>query len=247
MPINKPVKTKLPVASVVTIAIALTSLSLGVINWFSQRDSQWEASRALVNFQIEPHQSQYVGDEHFVRFDIVISNVGEISFLIRNLEVVLNAKGNLAIDWHKISLLHADFVQLPLNLAHFTVVSTQDNKATYAFDNNKASGVWHIVDPNRTIRIPVLLPVKGDGILTVYTTLFSHEVSLMSLNSDIEQLQFINGKLFTLSPEFGFDTKLSSENSSPYQSSLIYPFSASQLIMINEGQQQAKRIEEVTP
>lgn len=239
-------KAKLPVASLITISIALISLSLGVINWFAQRDSQWEASRALVNFHIDSQGTQYLADQQYARFDIVISNVGEISFLIRNLEIELSANAGLNIDWQKISLLNADFVQLPLNLAHFSVVKEQDNKATYAFDNNKTSGVWHIVDPNRTISIPVLLPVQGDGVLTVYSTLFSHEISLMNLNNDIEQLQLVNGKLFTVSPEYGFENKLSNQQHSTYENSLIYPFSASQIIVINDENKLTKSVKETS-
>jgi len=226
-------KKSIGLPTIITILMAVISLGLGISNWLSQRDSQWEASRALVNININAQLHNLSQDKKVAQIEIEISNVGDISFLIRDIQLELVANGNLQADWQATSLLDNNQVSLPLGLDHFAIINSNEKHAEYAFDIDTTAGAWHIVDPDRTIRIPIILPVKGNGVLTIHTTLFSHAISLMDMNSDIKDFQVVNGRIFTVSPEYGFDPPQKIGQQELKENILIYPFSASQVLIIN--------------
>jgi len=220
--------------TVITILMALISLGLGVSNWLSQRDSQWEAARALVNIDIAATSYRYSPTQKVAHVEVVIANVGNISFLIRDIQFDFVTTGNIKINWDDVSLLNNNQVRLPLRLQNFVKINSDEKMAQFSFDTDKTAGSWHIVDPNRTIRIPIVVPLQGSGVLAINTILFSHAVSLMDLNNDINKYQMVNGRVYNVSPEHGLDQDHTNAQHNVQENMLIYPFSASQVLVVTD-------------
>jgi hypothetical protein len=211
-----------------SVLIAVISLGMSLFSWYDGRDAEWENSRPLADVRIAS-QTVFIDSQRSVaHVSLEIRNVGELSFVLRDLKIKVQTGPELRADWDRFSLLEKDSIVLPAGIRPFEVSDRSEQRLTVQFPT--APGAWHLVDPGRAIAIPFTIPLHGHGSLGLGTTAYLQTADLVDKEDSIRATESLAGKDFPISVEFGSDGRREGEDSISTRD--VFPFSGGHILVV---------------
>ena len=182
----------------------------------------WEQNRALASLEINSKTFLMANGECQVMTKLRVKNVGALTFAIIGMEVVLETGGELVADWDRNSLLHSELSLGVTGLRRVGPVAPRRTKI--AMDDGKQS--WFVVDPARTVDFSFVQPTRGSGQLNTSFMLETQPVTFDSVAGTLTVPRNVRGVVRPSLPESG---------EGDVSTLLIYPYSASDIIVIPPG------------
>lgn len=204
------------------LTIAGVSFVIALDAWLSARPVLWEHQRALASLSIASDLEGTTADGIDSRHTVTISNVGELSFAVLDVQVDLALDDGLQAPWLHNTLLQARPVALPIGLQPFHLEAARDGRsARFAFAQ-EASG-WHVIDPGRSVDLVFAQPVQGHGRMGVSVEVFTQPLRMGALEDQITVERVIAGRRRHVFPESGPDDV----------SDLgVFPYSAASMVIV---------------
>lgn len=213
------------------LTIAGVSFVIALDAWMSARPVLWEQQRALASVSIATELEHRADGGVDSRSTITISNVGELSFAVLDVQIGMATEGDVQAEWLQNSLLREATVPLPIGLRPFHLESARDGaSARFAFDD-RVSG-WHAVDPGRAVELVFVQPLHGQGHLDIGVEVFAQPLRMAALAEQITVERVIAGHRRHVFPESG-EGEVSDLG--------VFPYSASSLVVVTAEPSQAGR------
>lgn len=183
------------------LTIAGVSFVIALDAWLSARPVQWEHQRALasvsISSEVEPQGRRSADSLH----TLTITNVGELSFAVLDIQLQLSAQQGLKVPWQRNSLLQEPAV-LPIGLRPFHVEVAKDGRsARYAFRTEGAG--WHVIDPGRSVDVVFAQPLQGRGSMGVQVEVFTQPLRMAAVGQQMSVERVVAGRLRQVSEETG--------------------------------------------
>lgn len=207
------------------LTIAGVSFVIALDAWLSARPVLWEHQRALASLSIASDLDGTTANGIDTRTTLTISNVGELSFAVLDIQVELALEPGLEAPWLQNSLLQEAPVALPIGLRAFHLEAARDGRsARYAF--SQAASGWHVIDPGRSVELVFAQPVQGHGRLGISAEVFTQPLRMGALEDQITVERVIAGRRRHVFPESGPDDV----------SDLgVFPYSAASVVIVPSG------------
>ncbi|WP_411849284.1 hypothetical protein ACLB90_09515 [Stenotrophomonas sp. LGBM10] len=207
------------------LTIAGVSFVIALDAWLSARPVLWEHQRALASLSIGSELDAEDTTGIDTRHTITISNVGELSFAVLDVQVGLALAEGMQAPWLQNTLLQETPGALPIGLRPFHLEAARDGRsARFAF-GAEASG-WHIIDPGRSVELVFAQPVQGYGRLGITVEVFTQPLRMGAMADQITVERIIAGRRRQVFPESGPD-EVSDLG--------VFPYSAASVVTLSDA------------
>lgn len=204
------------------LTIAGVSFVIALDAWLSARPVLWEQQRALASVSIATELESTDADGVDSRTTVTITNVGELSFAVLDVQIGMATEGGVQAPWLENTLLRQSPVVLPVGLRPFHLEPARDGRsALFSFD--QGSSGWHAVDPGRSVELVFVQPLSGHGRLDIGVELFAQPLRMAALAEQITVERVIAGHRRQVFPEAG-EGEVSDLG--------VFPYSASSIVVI---------------
>jgi hypothetical protein len=155
---------------------------------------------------------------------ITISNVGELSFVVLDVQIGLALGDGLQAPWRQNTLLQDKPVSLPIGLRPFHLEPALDGRSAQFGFTQEASG-WHVIDPGRSVDLVFAQPVRGHGRMGISVEVFTQPLQMGAMADQITVERVIAGRKRLTFPESGA-TEVSDQGVFPYSAASVAIISA---------------------
>lgn len=205
--------------------IAVGSFVLSGINYYENRKREWEDDRPLCNVSVTSQSVKLDKSQRMAVYNLTLSNEGQLSFIIRELKLVMSTTSTLTGKWDEITLIKDSL--LPLGINGFVRQESKiDKQVTYTLEGS--ADRWHIIDPNRTVQFQFALPIEGHGVISIGGVAYLQTVTLESSYQEMEVPEQIKNQNMVVIPEFGGDASALSQEP-------LFPYSFQGLMVVSKG------------
>ncbi len=204
------------------LTIAGVSFVIALDAWLSARPVLWEQQRALASVSIATELEHRADGGVDSRNTITITNVGELSFAVLDVQIGMATEDGVQAAWLQNSLLRESIVPLPIGLRPFHLEPARDGaSARYAFDDSHSG--WHAVDPGRAVELVFVQPLHGEGQLDISVEVFAQPLRMAALAEQITTERVIAGHRRHVFPESG-EGEVSDLG--------VFPYTASSVVLV---------------
>lgn len=213
------------------LTIAGVSFVIALDAWLSARPVLWEQQRALASVSIATELEPRADGGIDSRSTITITNVGELSFAVLDVQIGMAADAGVQAAWLQNSLLREATVPLPIGLRPFHLEQARDGaSARFAFD--ESSSGWHAIDPGRAVELVFVQPLRGQGHVDIGVEVFAQPLRMAALAEQITVERVIAGHRRHVFPEAG-QGEVSDLG--------VFPYSAASLVVVSAEPARAAR------
>ncbi|TGY31940.1 hypothetical protein [Stenotrophomonas maltophilia] len=207
------------------LTIAGVSFVIALDAWLAARPVLWEHQRALASLSIASELEAEDATGIDTRHTITISNVGELSFAVLDVQIGLLLADGMQAPWLQSTLLQETPGALPIGLRPFHLEAGRDGRsARFAF-GAESSG-WHVIDPGRSVDLVFAQPVQGHGRLGITVEVFTQPLQMGAMADQITVERIIAGRRRQVFPESGPD-EISDLG--------VFPYSAASVVTLSDS------------
>lgn len=185
------------------LTIAGVSFVIALDAWLSARPMQWEHQRALASLSISSEVDSQGKRNADSLHTLTITNVGELSFAVLDIQLELSAQEGLRVPWTRNTLLQ-DPAVLPIGLRPFHMEVAGDNRSARLGFRTETAG-WHVIDPGRSVDLVFAQPLQGRGRLGIRAEVFTQPLRMAAMGEQMTVERVVAGRIRHVSEESGMD------------------------------------------
>lgn len=203
------------------LTIAGVSFVIALDAWLSARPMQWEHQRALASLSISSDVDSQGKRNADILHTLTITNVGELSFAVLDIQLELSAQEGLRVPWSRNTLLQ-DPAVLPIGLRPFHMEVAGDRRSARLSFRTETAG-WHVIDPGRSVDLVFAQPLLGHGRLGIRAEVFTQPLRMAAMGEQMTVERVVAGRIRHVSEESGMNV---------ISDLGVYPYTAATTVMV---------------